>query len=78
MSINFPQIYQFDLGATLGFIGAFEKTDLIIYDVNTEETTTNIVLKQRENPRAYCDNNIFCAVVSKSLIKDVVDVKIQH
>lgn len=54
------------------------ETDLIIYDVNTEETTTNIVLKQRENPRAYCDNNIFCAIVSKSLIKDAIDVKIQH
>ncbi len=54
------------------------ETDLIIYDVNTEEITTNIILKQRENPRAYCNNNIFCAIVSKSLIKDAIDVKIQH
>lgn len=54
------------------------ENDLIIYDIISDEITTNIILKQRENPRAYCDNNIFCAIVSKSLIKDVVNVKIQH
>ena len=53
------------------------EVDLIIYDIVDEETTSRIIVKQRENPREYCENNVFWAIVDKSVLNEQIDVEIQ-
>lgn len=55
----------------------YEK-DLIIYDVLSEEMTTKIIVKQRENPSYYSENNVLVAVVDKSILNDEIDIKIDN
>ena len=55
-----------------------DEIDLLIYDVVVNENTTEIIVKQKENPSPYSDKNVFWAVVNKDLIKDSIDVKIVH
>lgn len=52
--------------------------DLIIYDVVDDGTTTHIIVKQRENPREYRENNVFWAIVDKSVLNEQIDVEIQY
>lgn len=69
------------------------EVDLYVYDVTTDNTTTHIIMKQKQNPivrntsknsnneksRTYeSDNGTFWAIVDKSKLKDNIDVIIEH
>lgn len=54
-----------------------DETDLTIYEVVADETTTHIIMKQKENPHNYSDNNVFYAVVDKSELRENADVTIE-
>ncbi len=71
-----------------------DETDLLIYEVVADDTTTHIKMRQRENPVVYTDegslrsssddriyysdNNVFWAVVDNSQLRDKADVTIEH
>lgn len=55
-----------------------DEIDLIIYDVIDDGTTSHIIVKQRDNPSQYCENNVFFAIVDKSALNKQVDIEIQH
>lgn len=54
------------------------ETDLYIAEVVVEDNTSHIILKQRENPREYCDNNVFYAVIDNDMLKENIVVEIQN
>ena len=54
------------------------EVDLIIYDIVDDENTSRIIVKQRENPRKYCENNVFWAIVDNSVLNEQIDVEIQQ
>lgn len=43
----------------------------------SDETTTHIIMKQKENSTINGENNVFYAIVDKSELKENVDVIIQ-
>ena len=55
-----------------------EEYDLRIYEVTADETTTHIVMKQKENPSTYNINNVFYALVNKSELRENIDIKIEE
>ena len=44
--------------------------DSYISEIINEEETSNIILKQYENPRENCKNNVLWAVVNKEILKE--------
>mgnify|MGYP005756546085 CR=1 FL=1 len=52
--------------------------DLIISEITADETTTHIIMKQRENPNDNNDSNIIYAIVDKSLLREQADVSIEY
>lgn len=52
--------------------------DLTISEVTADETTTHIIMKQKENPDYNNDNNIWYAIVDKSQLRDNADIKIEQ
>ena len=44
--------------------------DSYISEIINEEETSNIILKQYENPRENCKNNVLWAVVNKEMLKE--------
>lgn len=52
--------------------------DLELYDVTADETTTHIIMKQKENPDYNKKGNIWYAVVDKTLLRENVETKIEH
>lgn len=54
-----------------------DEKDLIIYDVVDDGVTSHIIVKQRENPSEYRDNNVLYAFVNKSVLREQIDVEIQ-
>lgn len=56
--------------------------DLELYDITVDETTTHVIMKQKENPDYSQDyskkNNIWYAVVDRSLLKEYLETKIEH
>ena len=58
-----------------------KETNLMIYDIYSDETTTYIIMKQKDETKLNVDqellNNVFYAIVDKSLLKDNVKVEIE-
>ncbi len=52
--------------------------DLEISDVIVVEDTTIVKIKQKENPNYNSETNVFYAVVNNSLLRDDVNVVIEH
>lgn len=57
-----------------------KETNLMIYDISCDETTTNIIMKQKETTKDNADqelmNNVFWAIFDKSQLKDNIIVTI--
>ena len=56
--------------------------DLELYDITADETTTHVILKQKENPDYSQDyskkDNVWFAVVDKSLLRKNEETKIEY
>lgn len=52
--------------------------DLTIYNVIADENTTHIIMKQKENPNYNNENNIWYAIIDKSLLRENADVTIEN
>ena len=55
-----------------------DETDLMISNVISNDTTTQIIMSQKENPSAYNINNVFYAIVENVQLKENIEVKIEH
>ncbi len=56
--------------------------DLELYDITADETTTHVIMKQKENPDYSQDyskkDNVWYAVVDKTLLKENLETVIEH
>jgi RNA polymerase sigma-70 factor (ECF subfamily) len=59
-------------------IRQMHEKDLTISDIVADDTTTHIIMKQKENPNYDNDNNIWYAIVDKSQLRDNADVEIEQ
>lgn len=59
-------------------IRQMHEKDLTIYNVIADENTTHIIMKQKENPNYNNENNIWYAIVDKSLLRENADVTIEN
>ena len=59
-------------------IRQMHEKDLTISNITADETTTHIEMKQKENPDYSNDNNIWYAIVDKSLLRENADVSIKN
>lgn len=86
--ITIPDMVESDFNNTFLVIIADEtlrkdlkETNLMIYDIYSDETTTYIIMKQKDETKLNVDqellNNVFYAIVDKSLLKDNVKVEIE-
>lgn len=55
-----------------------DENDLMIYEVVADSTTTHIIMKQKENPKQYNQDNVFYAVVDNSQLRDNADTKVDN
>ncbi len=56
----------------------FDEIDMEISNVYADESTTNIIMKQKENPNMNDTTNVWYAIVDKSQLKDNVKIIIEH
>ena len=56
----------------------FHEADMYIYNVVTDENTTHIIMKQKENPNYENQNNIWYAIIDRSLLRENADVIIEY
>lgn len=54
-----------------------DEIDLTIDRVKSDDTTTHIIMKQKENHSIYSENNVFWAVVDKSQLKENISIEIE-
>ena len=59
-------------------IRQMHEKDLTIYNVTADDNTTHIIMKQKENPNYDNENNIWYAVIDKSLLRENADVTIEY
>ena len=51
--------------------------DLTISEINADETTTYVLMKQKENPNYDNYNKTWCAIVDKKLLRENVEINIE-
>lgn len=56
----------------------FDEIDMEISDIYADETTTNVIMKQKENPDMNDTTNVWYAIVDNSQLKDNVKITIEH
>lgn len=56
----------------------FDEIDMEISNVYADETTTNIIMKQKESPNMDDATNVWYAIVDNSQLKDNVKITIEH
>lgn len=56
----------------------FDEIDMEIANVYVDETTTNIIMKQKENPNMNDTTNVWYAIVDNSQLKDNIKITIEH
>lgn len=56
----------------------FDEIDMEISNVYADETTTNIIMKQKENPNIKDTTNVWYAIVDNSQLKDDIKITIEH
>lgn len=85
--ISIPEVSENDFNNTFLVIIAdetlrkdYKETNLMIYDISSDETTTYITMKQKDSSKDGTDqelmNNVFYAIVDKSQLKDNIVVTI--
>lgn len=81
---TFPEISEINFDENFIVIIAnenyrdFDEIDMEISNVYADETTTNIIMKQKENPNMNDTTNVWYAIVDNSQLKDKVKIKIEH
>ena len=79
---EFPNVSEIDFTQDFVVVIANEnirqahEIDLEISDIIADENNTNIIMSQKENPNLNADNNVWYAVVDRSLLRDNVNVTI--
>ena len=63
---------------TWQYIRMHHLRDLEVYDVSSDDTTTYITYKQKENPNYNTENNIIYAVISKEKLRDNIKLQIDY
>lgn len=87
--IAIPEMVEDDFNDTFLVIIADEnlrknpkETNLMVYDVSSDETTTYIKMKQKDNSKDGTDqelmNNVFYAIIDKSQLKENINVSIEY
>lgn len=56
----------------------FDEIDMEISNVYADETKTNIIMKQKENPNMNDKTNVWYAIVDNSQLKDNIKITIEH
>lgn len=56
----------------------FDEIDMEISNVYADESTTNIIMKQKENPNMNDTTNVWYAIIDKSQLKNNVKIIIEH
>lgn len=56
----------------------FDEIDMEISNVYADETKTNIIMKQKENPNMNDTTNVWYAIVDNSQLKDNIKITIEH
>ena len=56
----------------------FDEIDMEISNVYTDESTTNIIMKQKENPDMNDTTNVWYAIIDKSQLKENIKIIIEH
>lgn len=56
----------------------YDEIDMEISNVYADETTTNIIMKQKENPNMNDTTNVWYAIVDNSQLKNNVKITIEH
>lgn len=56
----------------------FDEIDMEISNIYADETTTNVIMKQKENADMNDTTNVWYAIVDKSQLKDNVKITIEH
>ena len=54
------------------------ETDLTISDVESEDTTTYVIMKQKENPNYDAQHDLWYVVVDKLVLKENIQIKIEY
>lgn len=52
--------------------------DLTIFNITADDNTIHIIMKQKENPNYSADNNIWYAIVDRTLLRENADVTIEQ
>lgn len=55
-----------------------DEIDMIISNVYADESTTNIIMKQKENPNMNDTSNVWYAIIDKSQLRENVEITIEH
>ena len=81
---TFPEISEINFNENFIVIIAnenyrdFDEIDMEISNVYADETTTNIIMKQKESPNMNDTTNVWYAIVDNSQLKDNVKITIEH
>lgn len=81
---TFPEVSEIDFNENFVIIIAnenvrdFDEIDMEISNVYADESTTNIIMKQKEDPNMNDTTNVWYAIVDNSQLKDNVEVIIEH
>ena len=80
----FPEISEINFNENFIVIIAnenfrdFDEIDMEVSDVYADKSTTNIIMKQRENPNMDDTTNVWYAIVDKSQFRDNVKIIIEY
>lgn len=81
---EFPEVSEIDFDKDFVIVIANEnlrsahEKDMEIHDIIADENTTNIIMKQKENPNLNNEGNVWYAIVDKSLLRENAKVKIEQ
>ncbi len=81
---TFPEVSEIDFDKNFIVIIANEnyrdldEIDMEISNVYADETTTNIIMKQKENPNMDDITNVWYAIIDNSQLKDNIKITIEH
>ena len=81
---TFPEVSEINFGENFIVIIAnentrdFDEIDMEVSNIYAEDETTNIVMKQKDNPDIKDKTNVWYAIVDNSQLKDNIKIKIEH
>ena len=81
---SFPEVSEINFEENFIVIVAnenyreFDEIDMEISNVYADESTTNIVMKQKENPNMEDTTNVWYAIVDNSQLRNNIKIQIEH